>query len=775
MIIMSFEIKTFEELMAELKMNLVLNVEEITDMNVGSVTDTIMSVFANSVSGVYEDLKNVYDMSRIDTATGESLDKLGEIVGVSRNLGSEAIGYVTLISDAPLLSDITILKDSRVSTQPNTTEEQLVFEVVENSTFRANVYNEEIYYISGTYEYALDERFINLINTLTDGITEFIYNTDYSLVKGYDGILIDAEDSVMFNNCDDKTDWSTSSESDVEDDAAVYYQGAGSIQLTKTGITDDEMIFEAEFSGGLDTIGKDLMCNLLINNQTTLDKIDSVTLEIASDPLYNNSLSITYDNEDLIHADNEDAEWNKLILSSRLGTIATTGNFDSGKATFFRLTIALTGTAIEVGIGELWLDNVRFSTWNYYEGDIIKFPWAVGDKPADEAVLEATYKPLSCEVFCQSVSIGSKYNVAADKIIYRVSNIPGVRTINNYEPFTDGLDKETDDSLRDRITGASELANVATVDAIRNNVLGLPFVRTCTVVDMPVERIVQEGSIFNEESPFIPLKHKAPINDANMFLYNVFSDLDGDVLFDDLTITLTDATGFPGVGGTIRIGDELITYTGVSTNDLTGCTRGTSGTTAVGHSNEDLVMLVSTWEKDVDYQYNDDGFKIIFLDNFPTDETIVYAHYDYNAVGFFEVYVTGTDGELSDTQITTVEETVDTVRSAGIDFDVLQPDYPLIDIEITFVLEDGFNQVTVERNITDNLGEYITGLDIGANVYKSKIISVINNTEGVYDVVISGTTLSLAAPGDTDAVIDANGNVIMPLTEKALPGAITYL
>jgi hypothetical protein len=50
-------------------------------------------------------------------------------------------------------------------------------------------------------------------------------------------------------------------------------------------------------------------------------------------------------------------------------------------------------------------------------------------------------------------------------------------------------------------------------------------------------------------------------------------------------ITLTSVTGFPTAGGTIAVGNELITYTGISSNDLTGITRGTNGTATVGTSN----------------------------------------------------------------------------------------------------------------------------------------------------------------------------------------------
>ena len=50
-------------------------------------------------------------------------------------------------------------------------------------------------------------------------------------------------------------------------------------------------------------------------------------------------------------------------------------------------------------------------------------------------------------------------------------------------------------------------------------------------------------------------------------------------------ITLTSVTGFPTGGGTIAVGNELITYTGISSNDLTGITRGANGTATVGTSN----------------------------------------------------------------------------------------------------------------------------------------------------------------------------------------------
>jgi hypothetical protein len=49
-------------------------------------------------------------------------------------------------------------------------------------------------------------------------------------------------------------------------------------------------------------------------------------------------------------------------------------------------------------------------------------------------------------------------------------------------------------------------------------------------------------------------------------------------------IDLTSASSFDSTG-TVYIGNEQISYTGISTNTLTGCTRGASSTTATAHDN----------------------------------------------------------------------------------------------------------------------------------------------------------------------------------------------
>jgi len=57
----------------------------------------------------------------------------------------------------------------------------------------------------------------------------------------------------------------------------------------------------------------------------------------------------------------------------------------------------------------------------------------------------------------------------------------------------------------------------------------------------------------------------------------------------ETTITLTSAASFPS-SGTLLIESELITYSGKSTNDITGATRGSLGTTAAAHDNAVTVV-----------------------------------------------------------------------------------------------------------------------------------------------------------------------------------------
>ena len=80
--------------------------------------------------------------------------------------------------------------------------------------------------------------------------------------------------------------------------------------------------------------------------------------------------------------------------------------------------------------------------------------------------------------------------------------------------------------------------------------------------------------------------------------------LNGAITNSATTITLTSATNFPS-SGQVRIGTELINYTGKSSNDLIS-TRGVESTTAAAHSNGATVVAttnMTAWGEAARFRY----------------------------------------------------------------------------------------------------------------------------------------------------------------------------
>ena len=67
---------------------------------------------------------------------------------------------------------------------------------------------------------------------------------------------------------------------------------------------------------------------------------------------------------------------------------------------------------------------------------------------------------------------------------------------------------------------------------------------------------------------------------------SVIGRLNEDLDDSETSIDLLDASRFPSTGGTVLIENEVITYTGKTTNTLTGCTRGASFQMFIGGSNK---------------------------------------------------------------------------------------------------------------------------------------------------------------------------------------------
>ena len=106
------------------------------------------------------------------------------------------------------------------------------------------------------------------------------------------------------------------------------------------------------------------------------------------------------------------------------------------------------------------------------------------------------------------------------------------------------------------------------------------------------------------------------------------------------TLTLTSTTGF-AASGKVHIGGEQVTYTGVSGNDITGCTRGANSTTAALHADGTTVTqfdgggvprnIVRTPDNNyLLYPYPDKQYTLVFdYFTFPSD---LAAHGDTTSI-----------------------------------------------------------------------------------------------------------------------------------------------
>ena len=105
-------------------------------------------------------------------------------------------------------------------------------------------------------------------------------------------------------------------------------------------------------------------------------------------------------------------------------------------------------------------------------------------------------------------------------------------------------------------------------------------------VDYNTARIVKNSTIGASGANLTILQYNDYINRENVTQEDeiVTTTLAEALDASETEIDITSSTGFDSTGK-IFIENEEITYTGISTNTLTGCTRGANGTTAATHDN----------------------------------------------------------------------------------------------------------------------------------------------------------------------------------------------
>ena len=80
----------------------------LTDLNVGSVTRTLLEAISRELAALYAQLNIVYDSGFVETAQGSALDKVVALISYSRLRAGRAVGTVTFSRRAGASGDITI-------------------------------------------------------------------------------------------------------------------------------------------------------------------------------------------------------------------------------------------------------------------------------------------------------------------------------------------------------------------------------------------------------------------------------------------------------------------------------------------------------------------------------------------------------------------------------------------------------------------------------------------------------------------------------------------
>ncbi len=109
---MAFVERSYKEITDEILANIVednrTTDNKITDINVGSVTRTIVEALSREIALLYSQVNRVYLAAFVDTAEGNSLDFVVSILGIKRHTADYASGKVTFSRTTPTPADITI-------------------------------------------------------------------------------------------------------------------------------------------------------------------------------------------------------------------------------------------------------------------------------------------------------------------------------------------------------------------------------------------------------------------------------------------------------------------------------------------------------------------------------------------------------------------------------------------------------------------------------------------------------------------------------------------
>lgn len=669
----NFTIKTEQEIINNILVNIVANIDDVTDVNVGSVLRTLVEAFGIELSDIYTELQAIYDGTRIDTSTGTDLDNLGALLGITRKQGTKSQGYVSFIRNTPIAFDFTIASGSIISTQPNTGEAQLKFLVKNNTTFLSSITAESHKFINGLYNYAMNERFIDSISLLTGtssgGAFTFSEGTDFQLVKDYNGFVIDPTSIILLDDCDAITDWNNSTgASAILVDNIDFKQGSGSLKLGKTTAVNDTVYYDKILGSVKDGNNKNTFLWLKIKDIATLNKLKQIKIMVGSNGSSTNSYSLTFDNSDL------SVGWNMIKTDYTLSTATKTGFPNKSVMNYLRITLVTNNVSDLLVSGDVKMDFWAFGSSVDYVGDIIQF-LQTGTIPDDTTNFLTSYKPLSKEVLCESNDVGVVYNVTSQKIIYKVSFIANVDNVNNFVNMLGATDIELDDDLRDRIKNATELKGKATVESLRQAVLGVEGVTSVSIDDMPAGSRGAEAykHISFLSTPTQKLQYEVALNDIDF--------------------------------------------------EVNG-TRGGIPTLFVKNTDYFIQNSTINWVND---SLN------------PDDNTDFFVDYNYRWLGHVNIFVAGTSAPLPAEIVTNVDAAIYDTRSAGIYVTWAEPTIVTVPVTVNISVksDEGYVYADVKVSVNDAIESFLNTKDTGSDVLLAEIIQKVMEVSGVLNTTVS--------------------------------------
>lgn len=697
---MAFSTKELNDIISDFIINVVNNVDNVTDANVGAVMRQFIESLSIELRNLYVALDTVYQGTRIDTATGEDLEQLGKILGISRKSGTKAIGNVTFKRTTVPSSDFNISGGLIISTQPNTGDDQLRFITSSTVTYYSSIVGESHTFKEGYYDYKMDERFIGntsavaIVGTYSSTPTTFTINTDFGIVSAFDGIIVDPTSVVTIDTCD-VADWTETDDATAQTTSTDKKQGSYSLNLGKSGTSSIYATYSKLLGTVVDGNNKDLVLYLSLLDDVEINKIDKIYVYACSGGSITNSYQFRISGTQLY------SDWNLYRLRTGDASTIRNGIPSISSINYLRIQIITKSSTSTIALGNIKMDYWTFSDTEEYEGDIVRWNES-GTNPDDSTAFETDYSPLSKEVECVSENIGADYNVNKNKIIYQVSNIPNINSVNNYNVMSGGSDEETDDDLRERILYATELKGKATAESIRQAVLAVEGVTSVSVEDLPRRNVTSEAHLYTSGTSIYKLDNEVLYLDSVTSPTNI------------IVSGLASATSNIFVFGT----DYTARYdtNGAITSEIEWQLGGTS----------------------------------------PDTDTIFSVDYYFDWLGHANVFVSGVESPLPASVLADIDDAIEESKAAGISINVTEPSPVYVDItaSVSPDTNNGYSFNDIETNVEDALFNHLNSLEVGEDVYIAKLYDIIMSVLGTKNASItlpaSDTTIDtseIAKPG----------------------------